>query len=161
MQINFRWSPKNRYSIAALGAVLEDYRLVRRPEDGVMLYSFASPQAAEVYQEVDMATSDSIFIAGGPHPSGCPEEAAGHFDFVVVGEGEETLPELLDTIRSNGDATGIKGIAFMRDGRYHYTGERKETDLDRHPPFRPPLYGPIEISRGCPWSCAYCHGEVA
>jgi B12-binding domain/radical SAM domain protein len=156
MKINFRWNPKNRYSIAALGAVLDDYELVSQPEDGVMLYSFASPQAAEVYREVKEARSDSIFIAGGPHPSGCPEETAKHFNYVVVGEGEETLPELLDVIMSKGDAASVRGIAFMRDGRYYYTGKRKEADLDRYPPFRPPLYGPIEISRGCPWSCAYC-----
>ena len=161
MQINFRWSPKNRYSIAALGAVLGDYRLVRRPEAGVMLYSFASPQAADVYREVDAARTaraahDSIFIAGGPHPSGCPEEAAEHFDYVVVGEGEATLPELLATLEGGSDVSGVRGIAFTRDGQFHYTGPREEVDLDRCPPFRPPLLGPIEITRGCPWGCAYC-----
>jgi B12-binding domain/radical SAM domain protein len=162
MQINFRWSPKNRYSIAALGAVLTDYRLVKRPEDGVMLYSFASPQAREVYREVDAVKVDaaakaaSVFIAGGPHPSGCPEEATEHFDYVVVGEGEETLPELLDAIQNSHDISCVKGVAFKRDGCFHYTGPREEVDLDRYPPFRPPLLGPIEISRGCPWNCAYC-----
>ncbi len=161
MQINFRWSPKNRYSIAALGAVLEDYRLVRRPEEGVMLYSFATPQAADVYREVDTARAaraahKMIFIAGGPHPSGCPEEAAEHFDYVVVGEGEATLPELLAILESGGDVSGVRGIAFMLDGRFHDTGPREEVDLDRCPPFRPPLLGPIEITRGCPWGCAYC-----
>jgi len=156
MKVNFRWSPKNRYSIAALGAVLPDYRLVKRPEEGVMLYSFASPQAREVYREVDAATADAIFVAGGPHPSGCPEEAAEHFDYVVVGEGEETLPELLEAIRQNADISGVKGVAFRKDGRFRYTGPREEVDLDRYPPFRPPLFGPIEISRGCPWNCAYC-----
>jgi B12-binding domain/radical SAM domain protein len=163
MEINFRWNPKNRYSIAALGAVLGDYRLVKRPEDGIMLYSFASPQAAEVYREVDTAKSDSlatalaiVFIAGGPHPSGCPEEAARHFDYVVVGEGEETLPELLAAIDNGGDVSSVKGVAFMRDGQFHYTGKRDDIDLDRYPPFKPPLFGPIEISRGCPWRCAYC-----
>ena len=156
MQINFRWSPKNRYSIAALGAVLPDYRLVRRPEDGLMLYSFASPQAQAVYREVDAATADAIFIAGGPHPSGCPEQAAEHFDYVVVGEGEATLPELLDAIQNRRDVAGVKGVAYREDGQYRYTGPREEVDLDCYPPFRQPLLGPIEISRGCPWNCAYC-----
>lgn len=156
MKINFRWSPKNRYSISALSAVLPDYRLVKRPEDGIMLYSFASPQAREVYGEVDASTADAIFIAGGPHPSGCPEEAAEHFDYVVVGEGEATLPELLDAICHNGDVSKVKGVAFTKDGRFHYTGPREAVDLDRYPPFKPPLLGPIEISRGCPWNCAYC-----
>jgi B12-binding domain/radical SAM domain protein len=156
MQVNFRWSPKNRYSIAALGAVLDDYRLVKRPENGVMLYSFASPQAREVYREVDAATADAIFIAGGPHPSGCPEEATEHFDYVVIGEGEATLPELLNVIQNNGNVSGVKGIAFRKDEKFYYTGPRADVSLDCYAPFRPPLFGPIEISRGCPWNCAYC-----
>jgi B12-binding domain/radical SAM domain protein len=156
MNINFRWSPKNRYSIAALGAVLDDYSLVKRPEDGIMLYSFASPQAAAVYREVYASAADAIFIAGGPHPSGCPEETAKHFDYVVVGEGEATLPELLDAIRDHRDVSCVKGVAFLDNGRFHYTGTREDVDLDRYPPFRQTLLGPIEISRGCPWNCAYC-----
>ncbi|CAJ35774.1 TIGR04013 family B12-binding domain/radical SAM domain-containing protein [Methanocella arvoryzae] len=156
MQINFRWSPKNRYSIAALAPVIGEYRLVKRPEDGIMLYSFASLQAPEIYREVDSATTNSVFIAGGPHPSGCPEEALEHFDYVVVGEGEATLPELLSTIRAGGDVSKVRGIAYLQDGHYCYTGKREDVDLDAYPPFKPPLYGPIEISRGCPWNCAYC-----
>ena len=156
MQICFRWSPKNRYSIAALGAVIGDYRLARRPEDGIMLYSFASAQAAEIYAEVDAADTDTVFVAGGPHPSGCPEEVLEHFDYAVIGEGEETLPELLSVLQADGDVSQVRGIAFRRGGRPVFTGSRDHVDLDRYPPFRPPLYGPIEISRGCPWHCAYC-----
>ena len=60
-----------------------------------MLYSFATAQAEEIYREVSQAKTDSIFIAGGPHPSALAEEVLEHFDYVVVGEGEETLPELI------------------------------------------------------------------
>ena len=34
-------------------------------------------------------------IAGGPHPSACPESCKG-FDFVVVGEGEEAILEIVN-----------------------------------------------------------------
>ena len=37
-----------------------------------------------------------------------------------------------------------------------FTDKRENVDLDRYAPFKPPLMGPIEISRGCPWNCAYC-----
>lgn len=154
-RVSFRWNPKNRYSIAALRAVL-DFGLVRQPVDGIMLYSFASPQARQVYAEVDAANTNTIFIAGGPHPSGCPEEALEHFDYVVVGEGEETLPELIAAISEGRDVSNVKGIAFKEGGKVVFTGRRDEVDLDRYPPFKPPLFGPIEITRGCPWGCAYC-----
>lgn len=152
---HFRWSPKNRYSIAALGAVL-DFDLAEKPEDGLMLYSFASPQASAVFREVRSATTDSIYIAGGPHPSGSPAETLEYFDYVVVGEGEATLPELVATLESGGDVSRVRGIAYKKDGAIVFTPGRDDVDLDQYPPFRPPLYGPIEITRGCPWSCAYC-----
>jgi B12-binding domain/radical SAM domain protein len=154
-RVSFRWNPKNRYSIAALGAVL-DFGLVKRPADGIMLYSFASPQAPQVFREVSSARTDSVFIAGGPHPSGRPEETLEYFDYVVIGEGEETLPELVKVITEGGDVSAVRGIAFKDNGNVVFTPKRGEVDLDRHPPFKPPLFGPIEITRGCPWGCAYC-----
>jgi B12-binding domain/radical SAM domain protein len=153
--VNFRWDPLNRYSIAALGPVL-DFGLVKRPEEGIMLYSFASPQAPRVFKEVRSARAGSVFIAGGPHPSGCPEETLEYFDYVVIGEGEETLPELVKAITEGGDVYDVKGIAFKDNGRVVITDKREDVDLDKYPPFKPPLYGPIEITRGCPWNCAYC-----
>jgi len=153
--VNFRWNPKNRFSIAALAAVM-DFGLVKKPEDGIMLYSFASPQSPQVFREVRSAGTDSIFIAGGPHPSGCPEETLRYFDYVVVGEGEETLPELVAALKNGEDVSRVKGIAFKDNGKAVFTGRRDNIDLDKYPPFRPPMFGPIEITRGCPWNCAYC-----
>lgn len=155
-QVNFKWNPRNRYSIAVLGAILDDYRLAKKPEDGIMLYSFASLQAEEVFKEVESSNTDSIFIAGGPHPTGCPEETLKYFDYVVIGEGEESLPELIKVLKEGGDISSVRGIAFKKDGKVIFTEKRDNVDLDRYPPFKPLLYGPIEISRGCPWSCAYC-----
>ena len=71
-----------------------------------MLYSFATAQAQEIYREVSQARAakvEAIFVAGGPHPSALPEEVLEHFDFVVIGEGEETLPELIEAIESGRD----------------------------------------------------------
>src|SRR5574338_563379 len=38
-------------------------------------------------------------VLGGIHPSTLPEEAAQHADAVVIGEGELTLPRLLDDFK--------------------------------------------------------------
>jgi len=148
-RVHFRWNPKNRYSIAALGGAM-DFGLARKPEPGIMLYSFASPQARSVFREVKGARTGSVFIAGGPHPSGCPEETLEYFDYVVIGEGEETLPELVRALEEGGDASGVKGIAYKKGGKVIFTPKRSDVDLDRYPPFKPPLFGPIEITRGCP-----------
>ena len=38
-------------------------------------------------------------------------------DYVVIGEGEETVVELLDALRGERDPATIAGLAFLRDGR--------------------------------------------
>ena len=157
MTIWFRHSNKNSYSIAAL-MPLVDAGLASEPRAGIMLYSFATPQAEKVYQEVDGAREanlDAIFVAGGPHPSALPEEVLEHFDFVVVGEGEETLPELIRAITDGRDPRLVKGIAYKSAGRICFTEKRAPVDLDLYPPFSR-ILAPIEISRGCPWGCTYC-----
>lgn len=157
----FRRYAKNLYSIAAL-MPLVDARLTDEPRPGIMLYSLATAQAEEVYREVASAKAvntnkcaDTIFIAGGPHPSAMPGEVLKYFDYVVMGEGEETLPELIAAIREGRDPAGVKGIAYKREGIVIFTEKRLPVDLDSYPPFKG-LLAPLEISRGCPWGCAYC-----
>ncbi len=152
----FRWNKKNSYSIAALLPLVKGAGLADRPRDGIMLYSFATAQAEEVYREVAGSKVKTVYVAGGPHPSARPEEALHHFDYVVIGEGEETLPELIGVIRGGGDPEGVRGIAYRREGAVRMTPPREHVDLDLYPPFKPPIFSPLEISRGCPWGCAYC-----
>lgn len=154
----FRYNSKNSYSIAALMPLVEA-GIAREPKDGIMLYSFATAQAEEVYSEVARAAAcgavDAIYIAGGPHPSALPEEVLEHFDYVVIGEGEETLPELLQAIEEGKGPSAVKGIAYKCHGRVIFTEKRAPVDLDSYPPFAR-ILAPIEISRGCPWGCTYC-----
>lgn len=159
MEVNFRYSKKNSYSFAVLSPVLPEAGFTDSPVDGIMIYSFTTRQAAKVFKEVENAGTDSIFIAGGPHPSGCPEETLKYFDYVVIGEGEETLPELVRVLQKKGDPGEVKGIAYKNPdtGRITLTPERPHVNLDSYPCFNPKkLRAPIEISRGCPWGCKYC-----
>lgn len=159
MEVNFRYSKKNSYSFAVLSPVLPEAGFTDIPRDGIMIYSFTTRQAAKVFKEIENAGTDSIFIAGGPHPSGCPEETLEYFDYVVIGEGEETLPELVRVLKEGGDPGEVKGIAYRNTdtGRIIRTPERPHVSLDSYPCFDPKkLRAPIEISRGCPWGCKYC-----
>jgi B12-binding domain/radical SAM domain protein len=159
MEVNFRYSKKNSYSFAVLSPVLPEAGFTDSPVDGIMIYSFTTRQAAKVFKEVENAGTDSIFIAGGPHPSGCPEETLKYFDYVVIGEGEDTLPDLVRVLQKKGDPGEVKGIAYKNPdtGRITLTPERPHVNLDSYPCFDPKkLRAPIEISRGCPWGCKYC-----
>lgn len=129
--------------------------------------SWTTPQHRRVRQLVGRARQSSasrgraLWVAGGPHPSGDPQGAldAG-FDLVVCGEGEATLLDLLRAACHGDDFSTVPGLV-LRDptGKAVATGPRPPVDLDRFPPFplhRRRVVGPIEITRGCPFACAYC-----
>ena len=159
IDVNFRYSKKNSYSFAVLSPLLPEAGFVDKPVNGIMIYSFTTRQAAKVFREVKSAGTDSIFIAGGSHPSGAPEETLEYFDYIVIGEGEETLPELVKVIQERENPGKIFGIAFRdpRTNKVVITPKRPYVDLDSYPCFDPEkLRAPIEISRGCPWGCKYC-----
>jgi len=54
-------------------------------------------------------------IMGGSHPSVLPEECLEHCDYVVHGEGEQTLIELLDAIEQHKNLNSIGGISYRDD----------------------------------------------
>ena len=121
-------------------------------------------------------------VFGGWHVSGVPESAEDPaVDFVVRGEGEEAIVELLahlDPTRTGLPLEEIRGIAYARPGGGHErTPERPRIrDLDALPrPVRDGLardryrYAPlfdvplsrmrtvsVQASRGCPYTCGFC-----
>jgi B12-binding domain/radical SAM domain protein len=100
-----------------------------------------------------------LYLAGGPHPTGDPQGTlAMGFDVVVLGEGEETLIEILKKIDANEDYTTTAGIVLNDSGGYRFTGQRSHFDLSKYPSIAPKhaKFGPIEVTRGCPYTCHYC-----
>ena len=101
-----------------------------------------------------------ILIAGGPHPTGEPLETLKiGFDIVVRGEGEETFTELLKRIIIEENYNDVKGIAYINQyNEYVFTGNRNWLVPDNYSPISEYFskYGPIEITRGCPFACSYC-----
>ncbi len=101
---------------------------------------------------------------------------ADGLDFVVCGDGEETLTELGMALRDGGDSAtfeNIKGLAFVRDGEIHATAARPPVDLDRRPigawhlldRHMPHYLGPsglvsINTARGCPYPCTFCYNTA-
>src|SRR5713101_5232623 len=77
-------------------------------------------------------------IVGGPEPGAYAlEYLEAGADFVVFGEGELTVEELLESFRggANSDFADITGIAYLDDvGKMHETGQRSQiADLDQQP----------------------------
>lgn len=76
---------------------------------------------------VKMADPKLITVGGGAHFSALPDEslkACPSLDYIVIGEGEVSMHELLRTLESGGDPAEVKGLAFRRDGQILKTPER-------------------------------------
>ncbi|MBY8979889.1 MAG: TIGR04013 family B12-binding domain/radical SAM domain-containing protein [Candidatus Lokiarchaeota archaeon] len=130
----------------------------------VLGISFFTPQLWEINELLKSLQvkykGRVLFIAGGPHPTGDPEGTLKMgFDIVVVGEGEETLIEILSNVKNDKKLDAIRGIAsFNKDKILITTKRRKWIDLDKYPPLpvKNVKFGAIEITRGCPFACYFC-----
>lgn len=106
-------------------------------------------------------------VMGGAHPTFLPEESLEYADFVIRGEGEHSLVELLEHLEKGTPAlTGILGLSF-RDtaGRpVHNPSREFIRDLDSLPEpdfslvhnWTPSNTYPVSTSRGCPFECKFC-----
>jgi len=146
---------KRRFAIAALSSLI-DFELVKEPQKDVTLYSFCTPEKERIYREVDSRRGEGIlFVAGGPHPTGAPEEALRHFDVVFIGEAEISLPMLVEKLRRGENIKDVPGIAYREGKKIRMNPPPPPVDLNEFSkPYR--FKSAIEISRGCPHRCKYC-----
>lgn len=133
-------------------------------------------QAAFTMAEAAKARGCTVIVSG----SDATDHAANYFrhgvDFILMGEGEITLGDLLDhlTGRETRPRQTIAGLAWIEDGQIKRTVERSfERNLDRFP-F--PAWDLVDIpryqqiwyerhgyysmnmvtTRGCPYRCNWC-----
>jgi anaerobic magnesium-protoporphyrin IX monomethyl ester cyclase len=112
-------------------------------------------------------------VAGGYHASLMARELTGGeelpLDFIVRGEGEATLPELVAALESSQpDLTGIAGLSYRSRSHWEHNPDRPLLDLEQ---IRLPqrdarlardfffLDMPMDVaetSRGCPFNCKFC-----
>ncbi|MCX6986084.1 MAG: cobalamin-dependent protein, partial [Lentisphaerae bacterium] len=86
--------------------------------------------------ELVKKNSSSLTVVGGMHATLMPEECVANefVDFAVFGEGEKTILELLECIKSNGDYSKIKGLAYKKEGETVRNEPREPIqDLDSIP----------------------------
>lgn len=106
-------------------------------------------------------------IMGGAHPTFMPDEALKHSHYVVRGEGEETIVELLSYIENGKpDISTIKGLSYKdKDGKVISNPDRPLLeDLDTLPApdftlvynWRSSLIHPVSTTRGCAYNCSFC-----
>src|SRR5450759_1252375 len=132
------------------------------------------PAALEALAVAKQVDPNIVTMIGGPHPTFMYEEIlrddTNHADFVIRGEAEETLVELMAAVAA-GSADEVKGIAFLKDGEVVATAMRPHiADLDTlevawhlldwedyHYNVEPwGRMASVLTSRGCMMGCAFC-----
>lgn len=116
---------------------------------------------------------DVPIVLGGVHPTANPESTMQYIkgiDYIVVGEGEETIVELCEVIsgKKRQLVSKVRGIVYREDGQIKRTNFRPFIpDLDQLPfPDRTFVnkhdYSSklIFTSRGCPFYCNFCASHV-
>ena len=119
-----------------------------------------------------------LFVVGGPLPSWAPESFLDVFDVVAVGEGEQTMSELVDCVAQDKELSGVKGLIFREDKRIINTGPRKFIenldslafpsrdlfDNEAYKKYYLDNFGysttSMITSRGCPFSCDFCSRPI-
>ncbi|SFM45757.1 TIGR04013 family B12-binding domain/radical SAM domain-containing protein [Thermodesulforhabdus norvegica] len=133
----------------------------------VLVYSFMSCEWSDIRAEWKRVRSmpwrgPCIIFCGGPHPTGSVKSVLKEgADFVCAGEGEGAVVSFLD-FAFNGSCNLSSSIFFYDQGKL-----KKGRIADNYPwedslpfPRKPYRFGPIEITRGCPFRCAYCETPV-
>ncbi len=120
-----------------------------QPADLVAM-SVETYTARRAYQIASEYRRRGVPVAmGGFHATLCPGEVASWADSVVVGEAEETFPELIDDYRS-----GTPKKLYQAAERPRLGGVLPDRSI-----FRGKGYLPIrlvEFSRGCRFQCEFC-----
>jgi anaerobic magnesium-protoporphyrin IX monomethyl ester cyclase len=124
--------------------------------------------AIEMAKRIKESLGASVLL-GGHHITNLPHTLPDCFDVAVLGEGEETLLELMRLYLEKGvliedDLEHVSGIAFRSRGGIKTTGARSLiTPLDRIPfpswtllNVRPGAAVYMFSSRGCPYKCVFC-----
>jgi B12-binding domain/radical SAM domain protein len=103
--------------------------------------------------------SRALILAGGAHPTARPGEVLEWgVDYVFLGEAETAFPGALRKILQGHDCAGIGGIAFREGRKVISRPKAPVADLNDFFSFSPSrgMFGPIEMTRGCPFACSYC-----
>jgi len=138
-----------------------------RPADVVGFYGGLTSTAPRLYQIARFYKDKGVVtIAGGQHfvQDNIAEALSSGIDYVLMGEAESTIKELLQAIEGRLNVSDVKGVAYLDNGEVILTPKREPlTDFDKLPlpDFSLVRYAkiriyPVERIRGCGMDCEFC-----
>ncbi|MGH9374371.1 MAG: B12-binding domain-containing radical SAM protein, partial [Vicinamibacterales bacterium] len=134
-------------------------------------------------EAIRRALPKALLVVGGEHVTACPDFTLTNcpaIDVGVLGEGEETIVDLMDAFANRRDFSTVNGIIFRSGDSLIRTSSRTrirtideipepdwsifplETYIDNALTFGANLGRsmPILASRGCPYECTFCSSPL-
>jgi len=171
---------KNGFDVKIIDGLNFDYSIydiVKQCQDsdviGINCLSAYFKETAELSRQ--LKRKGKIVVIGGPHASALPDLTLKETeaDYVVVGEGELSILELMQRLENNDSTDNIPGIKNRNS--HGFVKRKLIDDLDSLPfpdwqQIDPRIYkkaphgglvksfpvAPITSSRGCPFECTFC-----
>ena len=133
----------------------------------------AATIVAKIAKEIN---PDIKILVGGVHSTmnGSKVLNCKNIDFLAIGEGENTIVELLHALEKDTELNSVSGIVFRDNGKIINTKPRSYVedldlldfpltnapkvfkDFDKYPK---EAFGYIFASRGCPYACTFCESK--
>jgi len=168
-------SPPLRITLNQLPKELE-----RRKPDlvGVTATTATVTEALRTAEIAKKALPGSTVALGGAHITFTPERTMKEYPFIdigVIGEGEETVLELVQALEQDRALKQVKGIIYRNDGQLVRTPPRPYIEnldtlpyparhllpMNRYGVFgKKHVLGAILTSRGCPFNCTFCSSSL-
>ena len=152
-----------------IGKIADELILIGCDVVGLGVYIWNVRQMGQLVRLLKEKQPDMIIILGGPEVTYEPTFFLDTWpiDYVISGEGEFVLGELLDAIRVH-RVVAIEGVSY----RDNISNTVVRVDLEKVTALQSPYQLPedredmrnkviyVETSRGCPFQCAYCQASL-
>lgn len=161
-------APKYKVSVFVEG--ISDLSFESLMDYDYICFSIKTSSANKTFKMSDeLRKRGKIVIIGGTHASFFTESCLSHVDYIILGEGDESLPSLLHALENNIPTNDIPGVCYKKDDKV-IKNEQKEpvatlstisnydliNDLKPHKSIFKRLWMPVQASRGCPCDCSFC-----
>jgi anaerobic magnesium-protoporphyrin IX monomethyl ester cyclase len=157
-------------------------RYIESTDPSIVLTSGFTTNAytcARTCEIVKTVSQDIVTIVGGIHFSFTTEESLRNYpeiDYIVRGEGEQTVVDLIKTLQNKGKISDVEGISYRKNNTIVHTPARpliENLDMLPYPAYhlveknlkryhftmmagRNTRYMILEGARGCEHQCSFC-----
>tara|TARA_B100001250_G_scaffold363257_1_gene342500 strand:- start:941 stop:2545 length:1605 start_codon:yes stop_codon:yes gene_type:complete len=155
---------------------IREYVLEYKPDlIGIsQMFSYLEPVCHSIFSLIKKINPEIYTVWGGTHPTVAVENCVKYkdVDFIVIGEGERPLLELIKCLNNKKDLKDLKAVAYLNkegnsvinndrlwieDLNTHVWPARNKVDMSKYENtiYSKKTYNMV-TSRGCPFACTFC-----